>query len=92
MVLTRVVNQSELQDDQTLVEQKEKKCYFCGGNHLCRECPQEAILSPILKKYIGSIMENFMGNNFDCPCCKNILINSVLRSAEATPRTSLILG
>ena len=70
MVLTRVVNQSELQDNQTLVEEKTKKCYFCGGNHLCRECPQEAILSPILKKYIGSIMENFIGSNFDCPCCQ----------------------
>ena len=47
-----------------------KKCYFCEGSHLCRECPQENILAPILKKYIGKIMEEFIGNNFCCPNCK----------------------
>ena len=60
MVLTRVVD--------TNFENK-KNCYFCGGNHLCRECPQEILLAPILKKYIGNIMENFIGDNFNCPCC-----------------------
>ena len=45
------------------------KCYFCGGSHLCRECPQETLLAPILKKYIGSIMEDFIGDNFCCPSC-----------------------
>lgn len=65
MVLTRIL-------DNNLNEIKEnKKCYFCGGNHLCRECPQETVLAPILKKYIGSIMENFIGDNFNCPCCHN---------------------
>ena len=50
MVLTRIVNKSDLHEVKNCVEEcKEKKCYFCGGNHLCRECPQEAILSPILK-------------------------------------------
>ena len=48
---------------------RDKKCYFCGGNHLCRECPQETLMAPILKKYIGKIMEEFIGNNFNCPCC-----------------------
>lgn len=47
----------------------EVKCYFCGGSHLCRECPQETLLAPILKKYIGSIMEDFIGDNFCCPSC-----------------------
>lgn len=70
MVLTRIVNKPEVKENEKLVENN-KRCYFCGGNHLCRDCPQEAILAPILKKYIGSIMENFVGNNFDCPCCNN---------------------
>lgn len=51
-------------------KQNHVNCYFCGGQHLCRECPQETALAPILKKYIGSIMEEFIGNNFACPCCK----------------------
>jgi hypothetical protein len=69
MVLTRIVNKKDLQCTTVLEDNLNKKCYFCGGNHMCRDCPQEAILSPILKKYIGSIMENFIGNNFECPCC-----------------------
>ena len=67
MVLTRIVNQVE--DGCSNSNKSKKKCYFCGGSHICRECPQEAVLAPILKKYIGSIMENFIGNNFNCPCC-----------------------
>jgi hypothetical protein len=52
-----------------------KKCNFCGGeNHLCRQCPIEAQMAPILKKYIGKIIENFIASNYDCPCCnKNSL-------------------
>lgn len=71
MVLTRIFNKVP-SDDQLFFEEVEpiKRCYFCNGNHLCRECPQEAILSPVLKKYIGSIMENFIGDNFCCPSCK----------------------
>lgn len=67
MVLTRIVNQPN--SEIGFQKNNCKKCYFCGGDHLCRECPQEAVLAPILKKYIGTIMENFMGKNFDCPCC-----------------------
>ena len=69
MVLTR----SYSKRNHTLCQKSKKddcvKCYFCGGNHLCRECPQETMLAPILKKYIGSIMENFIGDNFCCPSC-----------------------
>lgn len=71
MVLTRIFNKVP-SDDQLFFEEVEpiKRCYFCNGNHMCRECPQEAILSPVLKKYIGSIMENFISDNFCCPSCK----------------------
>jgi hypothetical protein len=49
--------------------QDKNKCYFCGGSHVCRECPQETLLAPVLKKFIGSIMEDFIGDTFSCPCC-----------------------
>lgn len=65
MVLTRTV-------DKIIPEpnfSSKKSCYFCGGNHLCRQCPQELILAPLLKKYIGSIMENFISDNYSCPGC-----------------------
>ena len=46
-----------------------KKCYFCGGNHICRNCPNEAQIAPRLRKYIEITMENFVANNFCCPYC-----------------------
>ena len=69
MVLTR-----SFDNNNTACLFKEKsnsgvKCYFCGKSHICRECPQETALAPVLKKYIGSIMEDFIGDNFACPCC-----------------------
>ena len=73
MVLTRVYNKDQYSDlskfEDLKKEVKERKCYFCGGNHVCRECPQETMLAPILKKYIGKIMEDFIGDNFCCPSC-----------------------
>lgn len=71
MVLTRKYTKSKggcLKIDSG--SENSKRCYFCGGNHLCRECPQETMLAPILKKYIGKIMEDFIGNNFCCPNCQ----------------------
>ena len=48
----------------------QKTCNFCGGtNHLCRQCPIEAKMAPILKKYIGKIIENFIASQYNCPCC-----------------------
>lgn len=69
MVLTRTVKSIDFNEDSN--NNNKKLCYFCGGNHLCRQCPQEAILAPILKKYIGSIMENFISDNHYCPICKS---------------------
>lgn len=45
------------------------KCYFCGENHTCRECPLEAMMAPILKKKVGILMEHYVANNFHCPQC-----------------------
>ena len=46
MVLTRVVNKTDLHQDNQELERDTacKKCYFCGGEHLCRECPQKQYL------------------------------------------------
>lgn len=48
-----------------------KKCYFCGGNHICRDCPLEAQLAPILKKKVGNCMEYYIGENINCPECNH---------------------
>ena len=51
---------------------KQKQCNFCGcTDHLCRQCPIEAKMAPVLKKYIGKIIENFIASQYSCPCCKN---------------------
>ena len=48
----------------------QKRCNFCGAtDHLCRKCPVEAKMAPILKKYIGKIIENFIASQYICPCC-----------------------
>ncbi len=45
------------------------KCYFCSGNHACRDCPIEANMSSILKKKVGNTMEYFIAANYCCPEC-----------------------
>ena len=50
-----------------------KKCFFCGDNHICKDCPLEVAVAPILKKFIGKIMENFIGDNYNCPHCNGKL-------------------
>ena len=50
-----------------------KKCFFCGDNHICKDCPLEVAVAPILKKFIGNIMENFIGDNYNCPHCNGKL-------------------
>jgi hypothetical protein len=46
------------------------RCYFCNGNHLCRNCPIEEKLAPILKKKVGEYMEHYVANNLNCPLCQ----------------------
>ena len=45
------------------------KCYFCNGNHKCRNCSVEKKVAPILKKIIGQFMESYIGNYYNCPRC-----------------------
>ena len=73
MGLTRIYNKINNTCETEVINTnvKSKICYFCEGNHVCRECPQETLLAPVLKKYIGKIMEEFIGNNFCCPKCNS---------------------
>jgi hypothetical protein len=48
-----------------------KKCYFCGGNHKCRDCYIEKKIAPIMRKIVGEFMENYISDNFKCPRCQN---------------------
>ena len=45
------------------------KCYFCNGNHACRDCPLEATMAPILRKKVGNTMEYYVADNLKCPEC-----------------------
>lgn len=45
------------------------RCYFCNGNHLCRNCPIEEKISPLLKKKVGDYMEHHVANILPCPSC-----------------------
>ena len=45
------------------------KCYFCSGNHACRDCPVEKSMSHVLKKKVGKMMEYFIADNLNCPEC-----------------------
>ena len=45
------------------------RCYFCNGNHLCRDCPIEEKISPLLKKQVGDYMEHHVANILACPSC-----------------------
>jgi hypothetical protein len=46
-----------------------QKCYFCGEDHTCRDCPLELQMAPVLKKKVGTMMEHYVANNFTCPSC-----------------------
>jgi hypothetical protein len=63
------------------------KCYFCNGNHICRNCPIEASLSPIYKNKVGNMMEYYIAENFKCPECNN---NSLYVLGNHTPSLDII--
>jgi hypothetical protein len=48
---------------------RSQTCYYCSGRHSCRECPQEKLISPIMKKLVGMYMENIVANKIKCPKC-----------------------
>lgn len=55
-----------------VIKRKKSKlrCYFCDGNHVCRDCPIEEKLAPMLKKKVGKFMEHYVARNLPCPTCK----------------------
>jgi hypothetical protein len=55
---------------KSLLEKDSIKCYFCNGNHACRDCPLEAKMAPVLRKKVGNMMEYFVADNLKCPECK----------------------
>lgn len=52
---------------------KQIKCYYCHGNHSCRQCPVEFIVAPYMKQIIGIHMETFVANKLKCPRCNKTL-------------------
>lgn len=63
------------------------KCYFCNGNHVCRDCPKESAMSPILKKNVGNMMEHWIAENFKCPECNHACLNVI---GNHTPSLDII--
>lgn len=45
------------------------KCFFCGDNHICRNCPLESSIAPFLRKKAGNMMEYYIAENINCPEC-----------------------
>jgi len=53
----------------TLNKTNKIKCYYCGGNHNCRECPIEKKLAGTMKQIVGKIMENIVATYIECQYC-----------------------
>jgi hypothetical protein len=50
------------------------RCYTCGGNHTCRQCPIEQKISGHMKEVVGKTMEKHIAKEVCCPRCnKNSL-------------------
>ena len=63
------INRSNPNNTTFLSFNKEVKCYFCEGNHICRDCPLEANIAKELKKKVGIMMEHYVADNLNCPEC-----------------------
>ena len=44
-------------------------CHFCGKNHTFKNCLLENEMASFFKKKVGSLMEYYIANNFNCPYC-----------------------
>jgi len=66
------INKIPYQDNDVFSKSPNKegiKCYFCNGNHACRDCPLEATMAPILRKKVGNMMEYYVAENLKCHEC-----------------------
>lgn len=63
------------------------KCYFCNGEHACRDCPKESTMAPIFKKKVGNMMEYWVAKNFKCPECNHACLNVI---GNHTPSLDII--
>lgn len=62
-------------------------CYYCNGNHSCRNCPIETLVAPHMKKIVGQHMEKFVANELCCPRCNNMTLG---RIGNHTPSLDII--
>ena len=63
------------------------KCYFCNGDHACRDCPKDSAMAPIFKKKVGNMMEYWVAKNFRCPECNHTCLNVI---GNHTPSLDII--
>jgi hypothetical protein len=49
------------------------KCHFCNGNHKCRDCPVEAKIAPTNRRKVGTLFEEWVSRNIECPNCNGRL-------------------
>jgi hypothetical protein len=64
------------------------KCFFCGGNHICRNCPLETSMAPFLRKKAGNMMEYYIAKNINCPECG--IKNKLHVMGDHTPSLDII--
>jgi DNA-directed RNA polymerase subunit RPC12/RpoP len=70
-----ILKDNNINDNSPTLKNKNIRCFFCNGNHLCRKCPIEEKIAPLLKKKVGDYMEYHVANNYSCPkCLKKTLI------------------
>jgi len=87
------INKISNQDNDVLSKSTNKdsiKCYFCNGNHACRDCPLEATMAPILRKKVGNMMEYYVADNLNCPECGQEKKLKVI--GNHTPSLDLVCG
>lgn len=62
-------------------------CFYCKGNHNCRNCPLEKAEKDINKQKIGHLIEDYIEKTLACPECDN---KSLKRLANNSPSLDII--
>jgi hypothetical protein len=58
-------------------------CHFCGKYHTFKNCPLENEMALFFKKKVGSLMEYYIANNFNCPCCNKKELSVINNNAPS---------